>query len=105
MSRKVRLTQETKSNITAISGYIADESPHNAKLWRASIRERLRSLGELPALHEIAYPASSVGFDVRRTSFGVYNIFYTVESDVIVVLTIRHGARRPLTRDEIRRLK
>jgi plasmid stabilization system protein ParE len=105
MSRKVRLTQEAKTNITAISGYIADESPQNAQQWRARIRERFRSLGELSALHEIAYPATLVGFEVRRTYFGVYSILYTIAFNETVVLTIRHGARRPLTRDEIRRLK
>lgn len=104
MSRKVRLTNEAVGHIAIISDYIAQDSPRNAKRWRESLRERLRSLAHFSDRHEIAYGVGEVGRDVRHTFFGVYRILYTVEADTVVVLSVRHGARKPLTPDEVRRL-
>jgi plasmid stabilization system protein ParE len=104
MAHRLRITQEAKSNIAGISAYIAKDSPANARRWRLRIRERIRSLSDLPVLHEIAYPASLVGRDIRHAFFGVYRILYDVRGDDVFVLSVRHGGRRPLTPDEVRRL-
>jgi plasmid stabilization system protein ParE len=104
MIHKVRLTQETYDQIAAISDHIAQDSPGNARRWRLAIHEHLRSLRRFPEGHEIAYSADDVGHDVRHTFFGVYRILYTVKGHEIAVITVRHGARRPLTPDEVRRL-
>jgi plasmid stabilization system protein ParE len=104
MSHRVRLALEAKTQIRAISDYIAQDSPENARRWRRALHARLRSLTNFPARHEIAYPASTVGRDVRHTFFGVYRVLYAIESDLVVILTVRHGARRPLTPDEVSRL-
>ena len=104
MSYQVRLTQEAKSNIAAISGYIAKDSPANARRWRNRIRERIGSLKDFPTRHEIIYLASLVGRDVRHTIFGVYNILYAIVESDVVVIAVRHGARQPLTPEEVRRL-
>mgnify|MGYP001399066177 CR=1 FL=1 len=104
MSHKVRLTQETYDQIAGISDHIAQDSPRNARRWRLALLERLRTLRHFPERHEIAYPATAVGRDVRHTFFGAYRVLYAIERDTVVVLTVRHGARRPLTLDEVRRL-
>ncbi len=104
MSLVVRLTHEARDNIAAISSYIAQDSTVNVRRWRQRIRERLRSLKDFPTRHEIAYPAEAVGRDVRHTFFGAYRILYTIDGDGVVVLTVRHGARQPLTAEEVRRL-
>ena len=103
-NRKVRITFETKRHIAAISDYIAQDSPENARRWRTAIRQRLRSLQHVAERHEIMFPASAVGRDVRHTFFGVYRVLYTIEDDTVVIITVRHGARRPLTPEEVRRL-
>jgi plasmid stabilization system protein ParE len=103
MNYKVRLTLEAKRNIQAISSYIAQDSPESARRWRRHIRERMRTLRNHPE-HEIAYHARHVGRDVRHTFYGVYRILFTIEQDTVVVLSVRHGARKPLTLDEVREL-
>jgi plasmid stabilization system protein ParE len=103
MSRKVRLTREAKKQIRAISNYIVQDSPEYARRWRRTLRERLRDLGDFSG-HEIAYTAHDIGRDIRHTFFGIYRILYTLEQDSVVVLTVRHGARRPLTLNEVRKL-
>jgi plasmid stabilization system protein ParE len=103
MRREVRLTLEAKQQIGAISNYIAQDSVENARRWRRTIRERIRGLSNF-AEHEVAYQARDVGRDIRHTFYGVYRGLYTVEQDSVIVLTVRHGARRPLTLDEVRNL-
>jgi toxin ParE1/3/4 len=105
MRFKVRITLEVKQQIEAVSGYIAQDSTRNARNWRHNIRERIRSLGTMPEKYEIAYRADQVGRDIRRTFFGVYRILYTIDRDTIVVVSIRHGARKPLSLEELRRLE
>ena len=104
MSHKVRLSWEAEQNVAAICDYIAQDSPANARRWRSAFANRLRSLQNFPDRHEIAYCAKDVGRDVRHTFFGVYRVLYTVESSTVIILSVRHGARRPLTAEEIRRL-
>jgi plasmid stabilization system protein ParE len=52
MNYKVRVAQEAKDNIAGISSYIAKDSPTNARRWRSVMRERIRSLQNLPERHE-----------------------------------------------------
>jgi len=104
MKYRVRVTHEAEGHISSIERYIAEDSPENARRWRVRLRDRLRSLKDFPERHEIAYRASEVGHDVRHTFFGVYRILYTAERDSVVILGVRHGARRPLTAEDVRRM-
>ena len=102
MRYQVRVTQEAEDHISSIVRYISEDSPQNAWRWRIRLRERLRSLKDFPERNEIAFRASDVGHDVRHTFFGVYRILYAVDVNTVVILGIRHGARRPPTADDIR---
>ena len=104
MSHRVRLTHEADGQIAAIKNYIAEDSPDSARRWRIGLRERLRSLKDFPERHEIAFLAGEVGRDVRHTFFGTYRILYTIDGNSVVIVSVRHGARRPLSADEVRRM-
>jgi plasmid stabilization system protein ParE len=104
MSHRVRITQEAEGQISAIRSYIAEESPDSARRWQIGLRERLRSLRDFPERHEIAFPASQVGRDVRHTFFGTYRILYAIDGASVVIVSVRHGARRPVSADEVRRM-
>jgi plasmid stabilization system protein ParE len=104
MALRLLITQEAKDNIAEICAYIAKDSRENARRWRKLLRERLKSLKDLPMKHEIAYPAELVGWDVRHTFFGVYRILYVMRENDLAVISVRHGARTPLTAEEVRRL-
>ncbi len=104
MSHRVRITHEADGQISAIKNYIAEDFPESARRWRIGLRDRLRSLKDFPERHEIAFPASQVDRDVRHTFFGTYRILYTIDGNSVVIVSVRHGARRPLTPDEVRRM-
>lgn len=104
MRYKIRITSEAKLQLAAISDYIAVDSPASAQRWRMQIREHMRSLNVFPDRHEMAYRAHQVGRDIRHTFFGVYRILYAIEGETVIVLSVRHGARQPLTLEEVRQL-
>jgi toxin ParE1/3/4 len=102
MSHSVRIALEAKAQIREISRYIGQDSMENARRWRKKLLSHLRSLQHFPDRNEIAYARALVGHDVRHTFFGNYRILYATEADSVVILTVRHGARKPLTPDELR---
>ena len=105
MNYTVRVAQEAKDNIAGISSYIAKDSSTNAHRWRSVMRERIRSPQSFPERHEVVYTADVAGREVRHTFVGVYRVLYTIEDYEVIVLSVRHGARQPLTADEVRRLQ
>jgi toxin ParE1/3/4 len=104
MGRNVRLTAEAKSNLASISDFIAADSPTNAVKWLERIEAKIEAIANLPLRHTIAYQAVDVGREVRLSFFGVYQILYVLDGEELVVITIRHGARRPLSVNEVKKL-
>ena len=104
MSRSVRLTAEAKSNLATIADFIAADSPPNAVKWLERIEVKIETIAKLPLRHAIAYSAADIGRDVRQSFFGVYQILYVLDGEELIVITVRHGARRPLSASEVKKL-
>jgi toxin ParE1/3/4 len=104
MSRSVRLSAEAKSNLATIADFIAADSPANAVKWLERIEAKIEAIAKLPLRHAIAYSPTDVGREVRQSFFGVYQILYVLNGEDLVVVTVRHGARRPLTASEVKAL-
>lgn len=101
-SLPVRLSDEALEQITMVSEYIAAHSPEHAARWRSGIRAKIKSLSQFPARNAVIYtPQQARGREVRETYFGVYRILYCIETTEIVVLTVRHGARKPIGPAEV----
>jgi toxin ParE1/3/4 len=90
---KVRYTATALHELDEILAYIADRNTVAAASVRARIEALVEQLSNFPFL---AQETELEG--VRRAALGnyPYNIFYTVDADEVVILRIRHGARRPL---------
>lgn len=101
MTERARLTDEALRQIIDISDYIARDSRKNARRWRDGLRRKIAMLCNTAKSHAVLYTKEQAGREVRQTFYGVYRILYTVERDHIVVLTIRHGAKRPFGPSEI----
>ncbi len=101
MPRKVLLTDEAIRQIAAIGDYIAQDSPAHALRWVQRLEERIRSLENSPERHAVLYTAEEAGREVRQTFFGAYRVLYEIQPDAVYVLTVRHGARKPLGPDEV----
>jgi toxin ParE1/3/4 len=90
---KVRYTETALRELDEILAYIADRSATAAASVRARVEELVERLSYFPHLAQATERRG-----VRRVPLGNYPyvIFYTVEAEEIVILRIRHGARRPL---------
>jgi toxin ParE1/3/4 len=90
---KVRYTATALRELNEILAYVAERNVGAA----AAVRVRIENLvGQLSLFPFMAQETELIG--VRRLPLGnfPYAIFYTVEGDEVVVLHVRHGARRPL---------
>lgn len=87
---KVRLTETAFGDLHDIYDYIAIENPRAASAVVARIDETIRRIGMFPSIGPQKYRSARM-FPVGRFP---YLIFYTVEADEVVILTIRHAARR-----------
>jgi toxin ParE1/3/4 len=88
---QVRFTETALIEINKILSYIAERNPLAAKKVRARVDMTLAALADFP---QMAQAADEPG--VRRmpiTSYP-YVIFYTIEADKVVILHVRHAARR-----------
>jgi plasmid stabilization system protein ParE len=96
MRRKVCIVAEAEQQIEAVFSYISQDSPDHALQWARAIRRAIDHLADFPTSNPLVFDASTAGTDVRRALYGVYSIFYTMEGDDILVLAVRHVARRPI---------
>jgi toxin ParE1/3/4 len=90
---KVRYTETALRELDEILAYIADRNFTAAASVRARVEELVERLSYFPYLAQ-----GTERNGVRRVPLGNYPyvIFYTVEAEEVVILRIRHGARRPL---------
>ena len=88
---KVRYTATALAEVDEIFAYLSDRSPAAAKRVVARVEQTIKNLANFP---EMAQEANEPG--TRRMPVGRYPfiIFYTIEADEVVILHIRHGARR-----------
>jgi plasmid stabilization system protein ParE len=101
MRHKVRLSDEALRQIESIGDYIAQDSPQNALRWVQKIRAKIDGLANFPERHAILYTPQQSGREVRQTFYGVYRILYEIHKESVFVLTVRHGARRPIGPAEV----
>ena len=93
---KLRYSPRAVHDVAAIGRYLRERSPAGAQAVESESRQRSvywrrsqRSAALLPnvrVMPVVRYP---------------YLVFYTVSPDELVVLHIRHGARSPVTPDDL----
>lgn len=96
MQVSIRLAEEAIRQIIEVSDYIAVDSQKNARRWRRGLRKKIKTLAGSATSHAVLYTAKQAGQEVRQTFYGVYRILYTIDNDRVIVLAVRHGAKRPL---------
>lgn len=68
--------------------------------WLLGLEDAIASLETFPEAYPLAPENSRFRFEVRQLLYGrnphVYRIQFTIESDTVKVLHIRHARRRPV---------
>jgi plasmid stabilization system protein ParE len=90
---KVRYTETAATEVEEILDYIGLHNRGAAVQVNARLKQTVSVLADFP---DIAQMSDEPG--VRRMPVGRYPlmIFYTVETDELVILHVRHAAREPL---------
>jgi addiction module RelE/StbE family toxin len=91
MAARVIFSRTAEAEIRSIGEYIARDDPRAAARFISLLRERCLSLAEFPARGR-AYAGGT-----RLTVVGKYLVFYEIQQleseQIVLILTIRHGAR------------
>ena len=101
MAHSLRITRLAYEQLDASAEYIALDSEEASRRWRDGILQDIESLQNFPLRHGLAPEAEAVGVELRQMMHGFYRILYKVDADIVTVLGIRHGARRPMHPDEL----
>jgi addiction module RelE/StbE family toxin len=84
--------------VTEIAEYINRDNPQATEKWVASIFDRVKQLENFPKSGRVVPEINRS--NIREIFFGSYRIVYKIETDQIVILTVRHG-KQILPVDEI----
>jgi len=89
---KLRFRSSAQSDIARIFDYLDGQSPQARQNLEASLRLTLERLLDFPLTGQ-----ATTRPGVRRLvmTSHPYAVFYRVSSEVIVVISVRHTARRP----------
>lgn len=100
MDFRVELADQAKHDIAAIYDWLHSQQAGDAgERWFVALRAAITSLASLPSRCPLAPENRDSPVEVRQLLYGrrphVYRILFAVEGDVVQVLHIRHGRRRP----------
>jgi plasmid stabilization system protein ParE len=101
MAYRVEFSFRARHDLEEIAAYIAANSPTRAARWRKRFETRLLSLTRMPLACGLAPEDEVSGQEIRQLLFGNYRALCTIHEQKVFVLTIRHGARRLMTADEL----
>lgn len=97
---RVEFSAEAEADIDAACAWIARNSAVHAVRWRISVRRAAEALRTYPRGFPIAYETRTLGFEVRLLAHGAYRVLFTIERGRVLILAVRHGARRRLGEEE-----
>ena len=101
MAFRVKQTPQADRDLDTILDWLLERQAGEAGLrWFRKLRAEIASLCELPNRCPLAPENKEFPFEVRQLLYGrkphLYRVLFTIESDTVVVLHIRHGRRRRL---------
>ena len=95
---RVRYTQTALAEIDEIFSYIEADNPAAAAVVKAHIEHTIALIGRLPKMGRVKYRQTVRMLPVRR--YPQYLVFYSIAGNEVVILNVRHGARRSPWDDE-----
>ena len=90
----VKFTAKARADVRAISEYIAIDSPSNAAAFVGWLEHEVMGLDRFPLRCPVASESESWGLEVRVLLVGSYRVLFTIRGVAVIVLRVRHGARK-----------
>jgi plasmid stabilization system protein ParE len=83
--------------------WLAERAPAAADLWKSGLLEAIGKLESLPAACPLAPETAYFGREIRQLLYGKrqhkYRVLFEIREKVVIVLRVRHGARKILGED------
>ena len=103
MSYTVVITDTAWAEIEEAYEWLAARSGTAAQKWKLGLLDLITRLERFPFASSVAPETDYFGREIRELLYGrrqhKYRILYEVKQDMVIVLRIRHGARRFLGED------
>lgn len=107
MTYRVVLQRLATRDLQEAYQWAAKRAPLTAARWLDRFQESLQTLDHTPRRCSLARENGKVAVEVRELLFGkrsyVFRVIFTVDQNVVRILRIRRGQRRPLTQSELER--
>ena len=106
MTFDLQITQQAQEDITRNAAWWAENhSLEEALAWYDAVYEQLDSLTQFPESHALAREDSLFDYEIRELLVGgkrrTYRAIFTVVKTEVRVLTVRRGAQRAVTPDDV----
>lgn len=107
MAYKIVVMPQAEADIAEAFRFLSEVAPEVAVRWYRHIKGEIESLTTMPARCPLAPEAAKLGIELRHLLHGkrpsIYRIVFRIveEAEEIHILTVRHGARKSLTPEEI----
>jgi plasmid stabilization system protein ParE len=100
MTFRVEVSAQAEEDAEEILNWLLSEGAGETGIrWFHGLEDAIASLAMFPKGFPIAPESVRFPFEVRQLFYGrkphVYRILFTIEDQVVKVLHIRHGRRRP----------
>ncbi|MEX2307573.1 MAG: type II toxin-antitoxin system RelE/ParE family toxin [Pirellulales bacterium] len=103
--RVVLTARAERDRDTAFDWYAENYSGEFAARWYHALRQAIRSLRDKPRRCALAHENDKFSFELREVRFGgrrhKHRILFTLHEDIVLVLHIRHSARRDLREEDL----
>jgi plasmid stabilization system protein ParE len=101
MAFRIEASAQAESDAVAILEWLFEQhSGETGVRWFVALNDAIASLATFPERCPVAPENSAFPFEVRQLLYGrkphVYRILFTIDGDVVQILHMRHGRRRPL---------
>lgn len=96
MRFRVVISARAERDLHEIVAYLSGRSALAAERWIEAFEGAVGSLAEMPRRFPRAVEGEGLVFEVRQTMVGPFRVIFSVEGREVVVLHVRHAARREL---------
>ena len=101
MRYNVELTAEAERDVKEAYAYIAEHGPANPDHWKHDLTAKLETLESFPGRCGLAPETEYRDFPIYQTFYANFRLLFVIEDENIFVLTVRHGARQEMTKNEL----
>ena len=107
MAYRVEMARRAEADLEDLYSWVAERAPQQGARWFNGLERAVLSLDEHPKRCPVAPESVDPDQPVRVLYYGrkprTYRVFFTVDDDteIVRVLHIRWGARRPAMQDDL----